>query len=188
MKSPVEPSTSLVQREIEPGLIAYTCPKSGGIWIDHKHYWDWLLKQPGFPKSTPAISDLPVPDTDTHNKPLISPESGRLMTKYRVGHALNFRIDHDSVSGGFWLDKGEYDLIRTRNLHDELHLICSPEYQQELAQIQAKAVFDKRIQGLLGPNKCDLIRQLASVIDTPETESLVIAYLNQCLDEQAEQT
>ena len=185
MKSPVDPNTSLIQREIEPGLIAYTCPKSGGIWIDHKHYWDWLLKQPGFPKPTPAISNMPVAIEDPHNRPLISPESGRLMIKYRVGNALNFRIDHDSISGGFWLDKGEYDLIRERNLHDELHLICSPEYQQVLAKLDAEAVFDQRIRDILGPDRCALIRDLASTIENQEIESVAIAYLNQCIDSES---
>ncbi len=187
MRSPVDPTSRMIQSEIEPGLVAYTCPKSGGVWIDHKHYWDWLLKQPGFPKPTPAISDMPVPDNDPHNRPLISPDSGRLMIKYRVGHALNFRIDHDSISGGFWLDKGEYDLLRQRNLHDELHLICSPEYQQHLAKLDAQAVFDQRIIDILGQKRCALIQDLASTIKDPEMGSVAIAYLNQCLDSESEQ-
>lgn len=178
----------MIQSEIEPGLIAYTCPKTDGIWIDHKHYWDWLLKQPGFPKPLPAISDLPVPDTDPHNTPLISPESGRLMTKFRVGHGLSFRIDHDPTSGGFWLDKDEYDHIRERNLHDELHLICSPQYQRELAKLDAESAMDQRTQELLGQDTCEHIRSLASKIQDPKLQSVAIAYLNQCLDESADRT
>lgn len=176
----------MIQAEIEPGLIAYTCPKSGGVWIDHKHYWDWLLKQPGFPKPIPAISDMPIAINDPHNRPLISPDSGRLMTKYRVGHGLSFRIDHDSVSGGFWLDQDEYKLLRQRNLHDELHLICSPQYQQELAKFDAQAVFDQRLKELLGPDRCNLIHTLAESIDTKELASVAIAYLNQCIDAHTE--
>jgi len=188
MQSPVDPNSTMIQREIEPGLIAYTCPKSGGFWIDHEHYWKWLLKQPGFPKSTPAIDDMPVLDEEEHNRPLISPQSGRLMTKYRVGHGLKFRVDHDSISGGFWLDKGEYELIRERNIHDELHLICSPEYQLELAKLDAKAVMDQRVEALLGPERCTLIRNLASKLEDPQIQSVAIAYLKQCLDEADNQT
>lgn len=188
MKSPVDPTTTMIQREIEPGLIAYTCPKSGGIWIDHQHYWNWLLKQPGFPKPIESIDDLPEIDTDEQSKPLISPESGRLMIKYRVGHGLKFRIDHDATSGGFWLDQGEYELIRERNLHDELHLICSPEYQLELDRLDTKAIMDQRIESLLGTERCTLIRKLASLLDDPQTQSVAIAYLNQCFEEAINQS
>lgn len=183
MKSPVDRTSTMIQREIEPGLIAHTCPKSGGIWIDHEHYWKWLLNQPGFPKPIDSIDDLPELDTDEHNKPLISPESGRLMIKYRVGHGLKFRIDYDATSGGFWLDKGEYELIRKRNLHDELHLICSPEYQLELDKLDTKSIMDQRIESLLGPERCSVIRNLATMIEDPQIHSIAIAYLNQCLDE-----
>ncbi len=185
MISPVDPTSRMIQAEIEPGLIAYTCPKSGGVWIDHKHYWDWLLKQPGFPKPIPAISDMPVAINDPHNRPLISPDSGRLMTKYRVGHGLSFRIDHDSVSGGFWLDQDEYNLLRKRNLHDELHLICSPQYQRELAKLDAENVIDQRIEELLDTETCQHIRDLASKISDPRAQSVAIAYLKECFDDSA---
>jgi len=182
MQSPIDPKTSLIQREIEPGLIAYTCPTSGGIWIDHKHYWDWILKQPGFPKPLPAKPAPPVIIENDQDRPLISPESGRIMTKYRVGQGITFRIDHEPSSGGFWLDKGEYQHLRECNLHDEIHLICSPEFQRELANLDSTEFQKNQFESCLGAENCSQIRTLVSKLDTKHSRSVAVAYLNWCMD------
>ena len=45
MWSPVHPDTALQAREIEPGLRAYECPKSGGVWIPLQGYLIHGLEQ-----------------------------------------------------------------------------------------------------------------------------------------------
>lgn len=186
MKSPRDPNATLVQTEIHPGLVAYICPSSGGCWIDGKHYWEWLLKQPGFPKLIPETQGDPVSVEDDNDRPMISPESGHLMRKCRVGSGLDFRIDFDAVSRGFWLDHGEYQILESRNLHDELHLICSPEYQMKLVELDSAKAQAERFEQLLGRDGCERIEAFAAWMNADEQQrdhSVIMAYLQSCLDQ-----
>lgn len=186
MKSPRDPCATLVQTEIHPGLIAHICPSSGGCWIDGKHYWQWLLKQPGFPKPIPETTGEPSSVQDDTDRPLISPESGHLMRKCRVGSGLDFRIDFDATSRGFWLDKDEYQILESRNLHDELHLICSPEYQMKLVELDSDKAQSDRFERLLGRDACQRIQAFADLLSTSDDQSISMAYLHKCLEDHAE--
>ena len=105
MNSPVYPETAMQVREIEPGLAVYECPKSGGLWIPLQAYLAWKEQHPEAAKTPPGFS-APVVQDVSRQRALICPESGRLLSRYEVGHGLPFHIEHSPVTGGVWLDKG----------------------------------------------------------------------------------
>jgi len=177
MQSPRDPNATLVRTELLPGLIAHRCPTSGGIWIDTIAYWDWVKAQPGFPE--PSVSfESPVPASidDDSDQPLISPRSGRLMRKCKAGSGLGFRIDFDP-SSGFWLDRDEYETLRSHSLHDELHLICSPAYQRELVRMQTTRAEQQRFEQRLGAEACERISAFADWITRSPNHAAAMTYL-----------
>src|SRR5262249_58678692 len=99
MQSPVSPTDSLQSKEIEPGLHAYECPVSGGVWIPLESYMTWRNKHLQETNPTQA-SYAPAPMDDSKQKALLCPESGCLLTRYRVGRGLQFHIDRSPVTGG----------------------------------------------------------------------------------------
>jgi Zn-finger nucleic acid-binding protein len=117
-------------REIEPGLTAYECPKSGGFWIPLQSYSAWQESHP-FQNAPSAIPTAPVQD-DSARRALICPESGRLLLRYRVGHGLQFHVDRSPATGGVWLDKGEWEALKSKGLHGSLHLIFTAAYQRQV--------------------------------------------------------
>ena len=112
MHSPVNPDITLQPREIEPGLSVYACPKSGGLWIPLQSYLAWKERQPQ-EVAAPAASATPVVPDDSRQRALVCPESGRLLLRYRVGHGLQFHIDRSPTTGGVWLDKGEWEALKS---------------------------------------------------------------------------
>jgi Zn-finger nucleic acid-binding protein len=188
MQSPRDRQSTLVRTELADGLPAHVCPTSGGVWIDVALYWDWFRKQPGFPKPSPSFESLnPIEIEDDIDTPMISPSSGRIMRKCRVGSGLGFRIDFDPASG-FWLDKGEYDSLLAHNLHDELHLICSPEYQLALVRLQSKQSEQDRFARALGEDACDRIAQFAGWFGGLRDRSIAMSYLMVCIEDRDERT
>jgi len=184
MQSPRDPKATLVRTELEPALFAFRCPSSGGLWIDGEAYWNWVRAQPGFPKPIESDAGEPVEAAEDSGQPLLSPRSGRLMRKFAVGYELEFRIDFDRASSGFWLDAGEYETLRARNLHDELHLICSPEYQKKLASLAASRASDRRLVELIGAETCAKIDAFSDAVRGHPKRSLVLAYLRERLEDQ----
>jgi Zn-finger nucleic acid-binding protein len=184
MKSPRDQNATLVQTQILPGLDAHICPTSGGVWIDVIQYWDWFRTQPGFPKPLASFeSPRPVDIDDDHNGPVLSPRTGRLMRKCRVGSGLGFRIDFEPQSG-FWLDRGEYESLKEHNLHDELHLICSPEYQLALVRMQTSESEQSRFERKLGTENCDRISSFAKWFARLGDHPVAMAYLMSCIEHE----
>ena len=186
MQSPRDRNTTLVRTELLPGLIAHACPTTGGVWIDVVLYWDWFRTQPGFPKPSASFeSPEPITIDDDNDTPMFSPRSGRLMRKCRVGSGLGFRVDFDPTSG-FWLDKGEYESLRSHNLHDELHLICSPEYQLALVRMQTTNAEQSRFERALGTEPCERIRSFAAWFTELRDQPVAMAYLMACIEDERE--
>src|SRR5579871_3287865 len=131
MKSPTHPDCEMNLRTIEPGLDVYECPQSGGLWIPLQSYLAWRERQPaGAPAA--AAGPAPVPADDSRQRVLICPESGRFLLRYRVGHGLPFHIDRSPVTGGVWLDKGEWEALKSQGLHLMLNQIFTSEYQRQV--------------------------------------------------------
>ncbi|MEM7388195.1 MAG: zf-TFIIB domain-containing protein, partial [Verrucomicrobiota bacterium] len=127
MISPIDSRSRLTSCQLEPDLTAWQCPASGGYWIPAKAYWRWKETHP--PKETSEADNPATPSGETPRKILICPESGTLLTRYKVGHGLGFSIDRSSLTGGVWLDKGEWERLKEKDLHRQLHLIFTQSYQ-----------------------------------------------------------
>lgn len=131
MNSPVHPSSTLQPRKLEAGLEVYECPASGGLWIPLQSYFTWKDRQPPV-ASGPAEPPFLMFQDDSARRTLICPESGRLLLRYRVGQGLPFHVDRSPATGGVWLDKGEWEGLKSRGLHTALHLIFTASYQREI--------------------------------------------------------
>lgn len=149
-------------------------------------YWDWFRTQPGFPTPVASFeSPTPVVIEDDHDGPVLSPRTGRIMRKCRAGSGLGFRIDFEP-SSGFWLDKGEFESLQSYNLHDELHLICSPEYQLELVRLSTVQAEQSRFEQRLGQDNCERIRSFANWFAQIREESIAMSYLMSCIEDERE--
>jgi Zn-finger nucleic acid-binding protein len=141
MHSPIDSHITLEAREIEPGLAGYECPKSGGVWLPLQSYLKWkesnAAAAAGLPEGyVPEIAD------DSKQPAHLSPESGRVLVRYRVGHGLPFHVDRCPETGGIWLDRGEWEALKSKGLHTELNLIFTSSYQRHLRA----AEFEERLE------------------------------------------
>lgn len=160
MKSPVQSHQSLEQVTLGNGLIAYRCPETSGHWIPLENYWKWQRRTPAT-ESTDRLNLAipPVSEFDDHVK--ICPVSGTIMTRYRVGHGLDFRIDR-SITGGIWLDGGEWEALQAGNLHHELHLIFTAPWQKAVRNEDHERQYNEMLRKNLGD---DFHRQLTVLRD-----------------------
>ena len=128
MLSPIDRTTPMERTTLESGLTVFHCPASGGYWIPADHYWRWHEMATASIESD-TLGDYDPADDDTDRPALICPESGALLTRYRVGHGLNFSVDRSPTTGGVWLDSGEWEALKARHLDTELHHIFTSAYQ-----------------------------------------------------------
>ncbi len=149
MNSPVHPHLEMKRVKLKDDLPAWECLQSGGHWISADDYQAWLDRRGGIVPMTPAPETAPNPAQPEEQRARICPESGRLLVRYRVGKDVLFFIDRSPASGGVWLDRDEWETLKSRNLHDEIHLVFTAAWQKEIrdeARLKAlRAHFAERI-------------------------------------------
>ncbi len=172
MISPVGSNQHLTRITLSQDLQAYQCPETGGIYLPAQSYWRWLQNQPDRLQHLPLAGAPPVPSSDD-TTPKLCPECGVLMTSYRVGHGFNFRIDR-SPTGGIWLDAGEWNQLKARNFHDELHLVFTAPWQRVSRQQQQAAALEQTYRSKLGDPLFDRVSALASELaDHPHRQAAI---------------
>jgi Zn-finger nucleic acid-binding protein len=150
MQSPIYPDIPMTLREIEPGLEVYECPKSGGLWIPLQSYLTWKEQNPQT-RPSPVENGDPVLQDDSRQRALVCPESGRLLLRYRVGHGLPFHVERSPATGGMWLDKGEWEALKSKGLHGTLHLIFTAAYQRQIRTSEYAQTLTETFRERIGP-------------------------------------
>lgn len=171
MNSPVHPETRLQVKEIEPGLKAYECPRSGGVWIPMQAFLDWKERH----KESPSITESyqPTLEDDSRQPVLICPESGRMLLRYRVGHGLQFHIDQSPVTGGVWLNKGEWDALKSKGLQTELNLIFTASYQRNVRSSEYNETIEAMFRNRIGTEDFTILKDFKNwVADHPRRDDI----------------
>ncbi len=175
LKSPANSKILMTPITLADGLTAHACPKSGGHWISHEDYMDWL-NQHG--ETLPEKTDCEVDLTFNANQPArICPECGRILIKYKVGHGLDFAVDHCPGCGGVWLDQNEWEALQRKNLHDEIHKIFSTHWQSGIRQTELREKFGKVYTKRFGAEAYEKLRDFHAWLHKRENAAEMLAYL-----------
>lgn len=161
---------------MEENLIAYRCPESSGHYITLQDYWSWLKKQPSRLEHLPPAPET-CPEAIEPREARICPESGTIMIRYKVGHGFPFTIDR-SITGGVWFDAGEWEALRTRNFHDEIHLVFTAPWQNAIMLAAAEDVHQNMLTNRLGENLFQQLADLKELLKDHPHRELALAFLN----------
>jgi len=177
MKSPMGERKTLQKISLEEGLVVYRCEESDGIYITQQDYWNWLKKQPERLAHSPMI-ELADSLVETEALAKICPETGTIMTRCKVGHDFQFYIDR-SRTGGIWLDAGEWEALKDRSFHDELHLIFTEPWQARVLEQQKQLMTQKLLQQKLGSELLKEIEGLKKSLENHPHKAYALAYIEQ---------
>lgn len=175
MKCPsCESHTKLEIIELEPELLGRKCSNCEGIWIPSFQYWRWHTKH----GNIITEKNIHIENSNMDSKQgKFCPECKTYLANRRIGHGLNFTVDHCFNCKGFWLDKGEWEALNKKNLHDELHLIFTEQWQNELKKEQSVQTYEKSIAKAIGENDYQKIKLFKNWLYHHEKAGVIINYL-----------
>jgi len=174
MNCPVCTSLTLSRTDLDENLPAYSCSGCGGAWLSSREYWRWLDSHgPALPETPPQLTAITAADSP---KVKICPECRRLMLRYNVGHGTGIALDQCPACNGIWCDRGEWDLLKSRNLHDEVHLVFTAPWQTAVRKEESRARLDAIYRQRFGSDYDELIRIRGWVYNHPERDH-IIAFL-----------
>jgi len=175
MNCPVCKSLVLDSVELESGLPGWKCPQCSGHWLRGKEYWKWLEEHgPNLPERPDPESPLTLADSGQY---LDCPECRFRMAKYLVGRGLNFSLDHCEGCLGLWLDRNEWETLKRRNLHDDLHSMLTAFWQKTARQEERRRSMEQIYIGRFGAEDYTELKRIREWLDARPNKQELLAYL-----------
>jgi Zn-finger nucleic acid-binding protein len=175
--------TSCKQGKLIPGYLddlfpSHNCDNCGGNWVYLQDYLRWLeyASPIDIAEAESATISEDVQAQETKGA-MLCPKTGTIMLKYRISLANEHRIDLSPSINGIWMDKGEWDLIKTEGLAGSLNKIFTAPWQRELKEKNATAVFSASYRNQFGDEKYQKIQEIKTWLDEQDDRNSLLAYL-----------
>lgn len=148
MKCPVCKTVVLEPKDATEGPATHACSGCGGMYIKSSQYFQWIDRHgANVPEQPPeAGASLPVADSKPGK---LCPECGAFLIRHAVGKGIDFHIDRCGRCGGIWLDGNEWEILVSRGLHDDVHMIFSEAYQTHIKQRQRSEEYRTTVTNIL---------------------------------------
>ena len=172
MKCPLCKTPSLDATVLAPDLEGCICGECNGVWIARTKYDAWRKRLPKDIPETASDAEFSVNDTRVAK---ICPQCGHLLLPYRVGHGcvlhrLLRRLRRVCVN------RNEWDAIKARNLHDNLHDIVSAHWQNAVRRAMSMPPSNKP-KRVLG-DAYDKAAEVREWLRNEPRRSTLLAYLS----------
>src|SRR5262245_23258901 len=175
MNCPVCKSNDLVAVELDTGLAAGRCPTCAGHWISGRAYFEWLDRHgETLPERTYEGPEIVIADTQQAK---LCPECSRIMLRYAVGHGTDFAIDHCSACNGVWFDRGEWEALERRNLHDEVNAILTVPWQTAAHREERRRHLEEIYERRFGEDYEEM-KRIRRWLDTHPKRDSILAFLS----------
>jgi Zn-finger nucleic acid-binding protein len=175
MRCPVCESKNLEPVRLTDGPKVGQCVQCGGQWIGALDYREWIERH-GSEVTPQPYEEVRLDARDTH-RAIFCPECHHMLTKYHVGHGIDFLIDHCGQCNGIWLDGREWEALRARRLHDEIQSIFTTRWQSEARREEYQRLVRRRYQARFGDDLDELLR-IRRWIDAHPKRTELLAFLN----------
>ena len=159
------PAQLLVLQTLEPGLQVRGCPRCNGHWIRLADYWRWRAgKGVGTPEKAPANRKGPAAQEPIGHRRC--PDDGQMLSRYRVGRGVAFTLERCANCEGIWLDANEWEVLKRRGLHDDLHRVFEEDWQREARTLEKSHQLEAVLMRALPPADYVKIREIKAWIDS----------------------
>jgi len=175
MKCPNCINVSLLPKLLEKDLKSLHCESCEGRWIPSSWYEDWLQYHKD-DVSGQAFSDVNL-DVKDAKQAKLCPECRRILVRYKVGHGVDFGLDHCGGCNGVWLDKNEWESLKLRDLHDELNKIFTVPWQQSIFEEEQRNALDKLYRSKFGDDDYAKAKEVKAWLDSHQSKQALLAFL-----------
>lgn len=175
MNCPVCKTAELSLNKLESDLSSLSCANCGGNWIQGAQYWKWLEQHgENLPELKDQTNDLPLSETQEH---IDCPECRWRMVKYLVGRGTGFTLDHCHGCKGIWFDRNEWEVLRKRNLHDDLNSVLTEFWQAEALKEERKKRLERIYISKFGVDDYAEIKRMRAWLTGHQKKHELLAYL-----------
>lgn len=174
MKCPSCGSATLLSATVDDGLQVLACGSCGGNWVKSFEYWRWKKDHPGdIPAEVTATALQPTDSTNAKT----CPECSAILVRYEVGRGTSVTIERCDHCCGMWFDRNEWEVLRAKGLHDEVHYVFSAPWQRELRTDKAARSHEEVVRKMLGDADYAEANRVKAWLSGHAKKSEILAYL-----------
>lgn len=166
---------TLVPSFIEGQFRAHTCSNCGGNWILIEDYVSWKERNGDYEFSEEINAE--ESSAEDSKKALLCPVSGTIMRKFRISASNEHRIDYSALVGGVWLDKGEWELLKSEGLAGCINSVVTQTWQRALKEKNTTQNFSEIYKDKFGEENYQKIKELRAWLNSQAQKSDFRAYL-----------
>lgn len=184
MKCPVCDEFTFVPKELTHELQVLECSKCNGYWLQSFQYWIWKenLASNLFDKPVQQVTSEIFTVNDSHDIKRC-PECSKTLQKYKVGKGVDTTIERCETCRGIWFDKNEWELLASKNIHDELHLIFSSHWQKDAQQEEIDKRRAHEMESLLGADDYAQLVSFSKWLEGNKHKRDILAHINYSLSD-----
>lgn len=166
---------ALIPSFIEGQFRSHTCSNCQGNWILIEDYVSWKERNADYQFS----EDITMEESEITDskKALLCPASGTIMRKFRISSTNVHKLDYSSVVGGLWLDKGEWELLKSDGLAGCLNAMVTQSWQRNIRLNNAQQNFAEIYKDKFGANNYLKLAEIRMWLDSQDQKSDMRAYL-----------
>ncbi len=154
-------------------LPCHTCSDCGGSFLKMIDYFRW---QDDNEAIDITVNPPVTPTAEETRKAVICPQSGAIMTKYRISADTDHRLDFSAASNAVWIDKGEWALLKANGLAGRLNRIFTDHWQKEIRAEESLEVMTELYRRRFGEQYAT-IKEFRAVLQGAEDRNEILAYL-----------
>jgi len=179
VKCPQCKTSELKPVEIEQGLVAAGCESCSGVMLSLLYYRYWK-EQVGDSYQNDNV-DQHVEANDSQGAKLC-PKCNRLMTKYNIGNEGNNRVELCAGCDEAWLDSGEWELLKSLELHSHLPDIFTESWQRKIRKSRQEERWDQHFSAIIGETDFNKVKDFKVWLDDHEHRTEIMHYITTHFD------
>lgn len=162
---------------LEKELKARECPHCAGVWIPGFNYIRYI-DHSHFHREDLEKIDLNSLQSDHDTREAkICPDCGSIIERQKLNPVDTFAIERCGHCAGIWLDKGEWDVLKSHGLKKALFFIFSQTFQHFINQKGLEQSTEERYVSLLGQEGFDKLKGVKTWLQSHDYKNEILSYL-----------
>ncbi|GAA6136442.1 hypothetical protein NBRC116583_01890 [Arenicella sp. 4NH20-0111] len=154
-------------------LPSHACNECGGVFLRMIDYFRWQEDN----ENIDLVANPPVGiHAEETSTAILCPKTGVLMTKYRISKDTEHRLDFSAAANAVWMDKGEWELLKTAGLATRLNNLFTSHWQHDIHAQESSEVMRELYARRFGEHYAAL-SEFRAVLDAMDDKHEAIAYL-----------
>ena len=164
---------SLSPKEVEKNLVVAQCHSCEGLLVPLINYRYWLERN----AASAAATTPDIAEAEDNNQAKVCPNCSRFLSKFMIGSDTNNKIELCNHCDQAWLDKGEWQLLKSLGLEHSLAKIFTDAWQYQVRKDLKQASLDKRYQKELGDDCFAKVKAFKEWLDEQPSKAEIRQYL-----------